>query len=125
MSITISGIGISRGIAIGKVYRLERGEIEIHETSIAKDLIEDEVARFRRAVRTARQQLKAIRNGIPETTRADIADFIDTHLLMLEDSMLTVAPVELIRRHQCNAEWALKSQRDALAQVFEEMDEAN
>ena len=47
MSITISGIGISRGIAIGKVYRLERGEIEIHETSIAKDLIEDEVARFR------------------------------------------------------------------------------
>ena len=60
-------------------------------------LIEDEVARFRRAVRTARQQLKAIRNSIPETTRADISDFIDTHLLMMEDSMLTAAPVELIR----------------------------
>lgn len=124
MSITITGTGISRGIAIGKVYRLERGHVDVYEAAIPKELIEDEVARFRRAVRTARQHLKAIRNSIPETTRADITDFIDTHLLMLEDSMLTMAPVELIRERQCNAEWALKSQRDALAAVFEEMDDA-
>ena len=123
MSITITGTGISRGITIGKVYRLERGDVEVYEAAIPKDLIEDEVARFRRAVRTARQQLKVIRNSIPETTRADITDFIDTHLLMLEDSMLTMAPVELIRERQCNAEWALKSQRDALAVVFDEMDD--
>ena len=123
MSIAISGTGVSRGIAIGKVHRVERGEVEVYEAAIPKQLVEDEVARFRRAVRTARQQLKAIRNSIPETTRMDISDFIDTHLLMMEDSMLTAAPVELIREHQCNAEWALKSQRDALAAVFDEMDD--
>ena len=123
MSATISGIGISHGIAIGKVYRLEWGKVEVYEATIPKELIEDEVAKFRRAVRTARQQLKAIRNSIPENTAADIIDFIDTHLLMLEDTMLTAAPVELIRQRQCNAEWALKSQRDALAQVFDEMDD--
>ena len=123
MSIAISGTGVSRGIAIGKVHRLELGEVEVYEAAIPKQLVEDEVARFRRAVRTARQQLKAIRNSIPETTRMDISDFIDTHLLMMEDSMLTAAPVELIREHQCNAEWALKSQRDALAAVFDEMDD--
>ena len=123
MSIAISGTGVSRGIAIGKVHRLEQGEVEVYEAAIPKQLVEDEVARFRRAVRTARQQLKAIRNSIPETTRMDISDFIDTHLLMMEDSMLTAAPVEIIREHQCNAEWALKSQRDALAAVFEEMDD--
>jgi phosphotransferase system enzyme I (PtsI) len=123
MSIAISGTGVSRGIAIGKVHRLEQGEVEVYEAAIPKQLVEDEVARFRRAVRTARQQLKAIRNSIPETTRMDISDFIDTHLLMMEDSMLTAAPVELIREHQCNAEWALKSQRDALAAVFDEMDD--
>jgi phosphotransferase system enzyme I (PtsI) len=123
MSINIPGTGVSRGIAIGPVHRLEGGEIEVYEAAIPHELIENEVARFRRAVRTARQQLKAIRNSIPETTRADITDFIDTHLLMLEDSMLTAAPVELIRKRQCNAEWALKSQRDALAAVFDEMDD--
>lgn len=123
MSITIPGSGVSRGIAIGPVHRLEGGETEIYEAVVPRELIENEVARFRRAVRAARQQLKDIRNSIPETTRADISDFIDTHLLMLEDSMLTAAPVELIRKHQCNAEWALKSQRDALATVFDEMDD--
>ncbi len=123
MSANISGIGISRGIAIGKVHRLEWGHGEVYEAAIPKHLIENEVARFRRAVRTARQQLKAIRNSIPENTAADITDFIDTHLLMLEDSMLTVATVELIRQRMCNAEWALKSQRDALAKVFDEMDD--
>ncbi len=123
MSISISGIGISRGIAIGAVYRLEQGDIEVYEAVIPKELVEDEISRFRRAVRAARQQLKAIRNSIPETTPADITDFIDTHLLMLEDSLLTAAPLELIRQRQCNAEWALKIQRDALAKVFDEMDD--
>jgi len=123
MSITIPGTGVSRGIAIGPVHRLEGGEVDVYEAAIPRELIENEVARFRRAVRIARQQLKAIRNSIPETTRADISDFIDTHLLMLEDSMLTATPVELIRERQCNAEWALKSQRDALAAVFDEMDD--
>jgi phosphotransferase system enzyme I (PtsI) len=124
MSLSISGIGISRGIAIGQVRRLEMGAVEVYEAAVPKSLVEDEVARFRRAIRTARQQLKAIRNSIPETTPEDITEFIDTHLLMLEDSMLTVAPVELIRQNLCNAEWALKIQRDALARVFDEMDDA-
>lgn len=123
MTVTISGTGISRGIAIGRAHRLDDGELEIYEAAIPKDLIEDEVARFRRAVRVARQQLKSIRNSIPESTSADITDFIDTHLLMMDDSMLTAAPIERIRRDQCSAEWALKSQRDELAQVFDEMDD--
>ncbi len=123
MTFTISGTGISRGIAIGRAQRLDDGELEIYEASIPKELIEDEVVRFNHAVQTARQQLKAIRNSIPETTSADITDFIDTHLLMMEDSMLTAAPIERIRHEQCNAEWALKSQRDELARVFDEMDD--
>jgi len=123
MTFTISGTGISRGIAIGRAQRLDDGELEIYEAAIPRELIEDEIARFRRAVQTARQQLKAIRNSIPETTSADITDFIDTHLLMMEDSMLTAAPIERIRREQCSAEWALKTQRDELARVFDEMDD--
>ncbi|HFD81423.1 MAG TPA: phosphoenolpyruvate--protein phosphotransferase [Gammaproteobacteria bacterium] len=123
MTITIYGSGVSRGIAIGKVYRLERGEVEVYEAAIPRHLVEDEVARFQRAVEIARQQLRSIRDSIPGSTPVDITDFIDTHLLMLDDSLLTAAPVELIRQRQCNAEWALKAQRDALAQVFDEMDD--
>lgn len=42
---------------------------------------------------------------------------------MLEDAALIEAPVDLIRTHKCNAEWALKIQRDLLVRVFEEMDD--
>ncbi|WJW74866.1 phosphoenolpyruvate--protein phosphotransferase [Thiohalobacter sp. IOR34] len=124
MSVQITGIGVSRGIAIGRAHILQRGELEVLEYAIPDQYLDQEIARFRRALDAARSQLRAIRNRIPAGTRADIVEFIDTHLLMLEDSTLTVAPEHLIAKQRINAEWALKLQRDALVAVFEEMDDA-
>jgi phosphotransferase system enzyme I (PtsI) len=124
MSLLLTGIGVSREIAIGHAHILHRGELEVLEYAIPAHLIEDEISRFRNALEVARRQLREIRGRIPPQTRADIAAFIDTHLLMLEDLTLTMAPEQLIRSKQCNAEWALKAQRDMLVQVFEEMDDA-
>ena len=123
MTVQLTGIGVSRGIAIGKAHLLTRGDLEVLEYAIPSHLIEDEVQRFRRALEIARSQLNAVRGRIPPNTRADIVEFIDAHILMLEDSTLTVAPEHLILTRQCNAEWALKLQRDALVQVFEAMDD--
>lgn len=124
MSLALHGIGISRGIAIGKACVLERDRPEILESAIPSHLIENEVARFEAALQLARQQLSAIREQIPSSSPLDITAFIDTHLLMLKDSTLSVGPVHLIRTRQCNAEWALKLQRDSLIAVFDEMDDA-
>jgi len=124
MSLALSGIGISRGVAIGKAHIILRGSIEVVESSIPGHLVEHEIARFLRAVGDARQQLESLRERIPVNTRPDIAAFIDTHLLMLDDTTLVDTPVELIREHGCNAEWALKLQRDAVVEVFEQMDDA-
>ena len=124
MSLALSGIGVSRGIAIGKAHIILRGSIEVLESAIPKHLIDDEVSRFLNAIEIARQQLKATRERIPEDTREDIVTFIDTHLLMLDDTTIVDRPVELIREHGCNAEWALKLQRNAIVEVFEQMDDA-
>jgi len=124
MSLALSGIGVSRGVAIGKAHVIMRGSIDVVAISIPADLIEDEVSRFLSAIETARQQLQSIRQRIPKDTRADIAAFIDTHLLMLDDATIVTAPVEHIREYGCNAEWALKLQRDAVVAVFEQMDNA-
>jgi phosphotransferase system enzyme I (PtsI) len=124
MSLALSGIGVSRGIAIGKAHIILRGSIEVLESAIPEHLIEDEVARFLSAVDSARRQLQAIQERIPVNTGMDIAAFIETHLLMLDDAMLVHVPVDFIRSHHCNAEWALKLQRDALVNVFEQMDDA-
>ena len=123
MTIALHGLGVSRGIAIGNIHIIQRDQLDIREYSIDKLLIETEIQRFEKAVTHARQQLRAIRKHIPSTTDADIAAFIDTHILMLEDSALIHEPINLIRELGCNAEWAMKLQRDALVSVFEEMDD--
>lgn len=124
MTIALHGVGVSRGIAIGKVHIVKRDQLDIREYSIKQHLIDDEIKRFENAVTNARQQLRAIREHIPESTSADIEEFIDTHLLMLGDVALTEEPMRLIKELACNAEWALKLQRDALVTVFDEMDDA-
>jgi phosphotransferase system enzyme I (PtsI) len=124
MSLALNGIGISRGVAIGRVHFIVRGSIEVQESVISERLIEAEIARFLTAVATARLQLSSIRDRIPKDTRADITAFIDTHLLMLDDATIVNTPVDLIRNTRCNAEWALKQQRDAVVEVFEQMDDA-
>ena len=120
---TLHGVSASKGVAIGKVHIVERGLLDVSEQSIKPSRVKNEVARFRRALKSARDELKAVKTKIPPDTATDICAFIDTHLLMLEDSALTNAPVKNIQNKHCNAEWALKLQRDALVAVFEAMDD--
>ncbi len=124
MTIALHGMGVSRGIAIGKVHVVKRDQLDIREYSIKRHRLGDEIKRFENALTNARQQLRAIREHIPVSTSADIEAFIDTHLLMLDDVALTKEPMRLIKELSCNAEWALKLQRDALVAVFDEMDDA-
>ncbi|TVR63602.1 MAG: phosphoenolpyruvate--protein phosphotransferase [Candidatus Competibacteraceae bacterium] len=123
MPFSLHGIGVSRGYAIGRTYLLQRNQPEITEYVIPDAIIEDEIQRFLNGLALAHQQLREIRLRIPATSSSDANAFIDTHLLMLEDPSLTEAPIELIRTRKCNAEWALKIQRDALIEIFENMDD--
>ena len=124
MTIAIQGISISRGIAIGKVHCIKHDQIDTPEYVIQKTKIENEISRLNDAISNARSELQAIRDHIPKTTSINISEFINTHLLMLEDKALTEEPKIIIKDRLCNAEWALKLQRDALVNVFDEMADA-
>ncbi len=124
MAIALQGISASKGIAIGKVYVVERGRLEVKETQISARAVTAEIARFKRALSAARAQLSAVKLKIPDDTPTDISAFIDTHLLMLDDSALSKVPIQHIKEQRVGAEWALKLQRDALVSVFDAMDDA-
>ena len=123
MTLSLHGMGVSRGIAIGRVHIIERGRLDIPEYHIEKDQVETETRRLVDAVSLAKRQLRAIRDHIPAATSPDIAPFIDTHLLMLDDAVLTQEPLRLIKSAAHNAEWALQLQRDTLMHVFDEMED--
>ena len=69
MSLALSGIGVSRGIAIGRAHVLLRGSIEVLESVLPEDLIENEVERFLQAVHSARLQLESLREQVDKLAR--------------------------------------------------------
>ena len=121
--LALHGTGVSDGIAIGKALVLQRDLPEIPEYAIPQEYLEDEVARFQRAVEASRLQLLAIREHIPANAPSEASSFLDAHLLMLDDNMIALATSDAIRQQRCNAEWALKTQSDVLSAVFEQMDD--
>ncbi|MFI0458784.1 MAG: phosphoenolpyruvate-utilizing N-terminal domain-containing protein, partial [Candidatus Thiodiazotropha endolucinida] len=87
MTLSCQGIGIntSREVAIGDVYLLQQGIPEVTHREISGDLIQSEIERFENALHITSNHLRLVREQIPTNTALDISEFIDTHLLMLED----------------------------------------
>jgi len=123
VSIYISGIGVSKGIAIGEAYVLVREQFDARQISLPASEINSEIIRFKKALALANKQLHDIKKKIAKNTADDIVVFIDTHLLMMEDPAFNEGTIINIKKHFCNAEWALKMQGERLVQVFDEMED--
>ena len=123
MSIYISGIGVSKGIAIGEAYLIAREKIDVTQQTLPASKIKAEIKRFKKALKLANSQLHDIKKKIAKDTADDILVFIDTHLLMLEDPAFDEGTIANIKRFSCNAEWALQIQGERLVQVFDEMED--
>jgi phosphotransferase system enzyme I (PtsI) len=125
VTIAFQGIGVAaaRSVAIGPAFITGHGLRTATQTTIARDQIGAELDRLNEAVAAARRALKAVREQIPPSTPLNIAEFIDTHLLMLDDVALVDEVRRIIRDQLYNAEWALQTQRDVLVQIFDEMDD--
>ncbi len=125
MTTAFQGIGIatSRSLALGPAHIDARGRGNIAQSTIAVDQIAAEIDRLDRAVAAARHALRAVRTQIPRHTPINIAEFIDAHLLMLDDTALIGEVRRIVAEQLCNAEWALQIQCDALVRVFDEMDD--
>jgi len=92
VTLSLHGMGVSRGIAIGRAHIIERDRLDIPEYHVDKDQIASETQRLISAVDQAKQQLRAIRDHIPAAAAPDIAPFITNHLLILDDAVLTQDP---------------------------------
>ncbi|KPK12545.1 MAG: phosphoenolpyruvate-protein phosphotransferase [Acidithiobacillales bacterium SG8_45] len=121
--LALHGTGVSSGISIGKAYVLRRAQISVPEYNVPKALVEKEVERFQHAIDSSREQLELVHKHIPANAPAEAGSFIETHLLILADKLIAEAPIESIRKHKRNAEWALSIQGQELGRIFEQMDD--
>ncbi len=124
MSFAIHGIGVSGGIAIGRAHLVSHATFEVGRYAVPPPQVPEESARFDAAIRAVRAELEELHAGVPATAPAEFAAFINLHLMILNDSTLSVAPRKIIEDEQCNAEWALKVQMDALLAQFDTIENA-
>jgi phosphotransferase system HPr (HPr) family protein len=83
------GLGVSDGIVIGRVLRLQEGTRDVYRAHIADADLERERRRFRAAVRLSRRQLEAIKDRAEKELGRGQAYIFDAHLLFLQDAKLT------------------------------------
>lgn len=103
----LKGLGVSSGIAAGKVHLLDRETISVPKRSIKEALIEREVHRLRNAIQTAVEELKHIQDTVPDEDVKKHAFIIDTHMMILQDDFFSQSVIDMIRQEKINAEWAL------------------
>jgi len=123
MSFTIHGIGVSGGIAIGRAHLLTNTRLEVEHYDIAPAEIDAEQARFDNAIATARNELAALVQHIPENAPPEFEGFLDLHLMILGDSTLSEVPKQIIASQRSNAEWALTQQAETLLSQFDRIED--
>jgi phosphotransferase system enzyme I (PtsI) len=119
----LSGIGVTRGIAIGRAHLVAPSELEVRQVTIERRDVVHEIARLTRAFSLVRDELEELRRGIAPDAPTEVRAFLDLHLLILEDSLLSEAPRDLIRTRLMNAEWALTIQLEEVCRQFEAIDD--
>lgn len=123
-SFSMHGVGVSSGIAIGHAHLISHALLEVVHFKIKVSAVDDEIARFERAITLVKQDLEQLKSQLPKNAPAELGAFINTHLAMLSDKSLSEAPKAIIRNELCNAEWALKQQMDDIVAQFDAIEDA-
>ena len=122
MSFSLHGIGVSSGIAIGRVHLLSHATLEVPHLTIPPRAVDKEIARFNKAVDTVRRELDSLKSS-SELLAAEVAAFVELHEMILADPELSETPKDIIRQRRCNAEWAVIQQMEKLVAEFDSFED--
>ncbi len=106
----VTGLPISEGIAIGRLCFLKEQEAKkIPQIQISIGDVEEEIQRYRRAIRSSRLDLEEIQINLAQEGSIEAVTIIDSHIRMLEDPFMTTLMEERIRKQLLNTEAVFQS----------------
>ncbi len=113
----LKGFSVSRGVAIGKAYLLDRTKVCVLKHKILPVQIKSEIKRFRDAIEKSKTQMQDIKHRAGKISdRYSI--ILDTYTLLLEDEILVNETIESIEKECMNAEWALTQTMEKFTSLF-------
>ena len=118
----MKGIAVSKGVAIGKAYLLDRSKFCILKQTLEEHEVEKEIDRFRDAIEKTKVQMSDIKKRA-EKIADKYAVILDTYTLLLDDDILVNETIENIRTHQTNAEWTLNQTLQNFLNLFDNIND--
>ena len=122
--VRLTGLGVSRGVAIGGVYRHDAEALTVPEYRIAPAKVNAEKARIQAAVALAGTQVASIKakvEGVGGLAGEEVGYLLDAYGQMLHSSRLIRGVLSRIETDFLNAEAALSKEIETIAQTFTAM----
>ena len=114
----IVGIKASPGIAIGRAFILDRQARAIEKKEISARRVPKEIKRFLSALEKARTRMEKVRDGLGTDTAKELATILETHIMLLKDSVLEQDVIKIIKDQKVNAEWAMAEHIDKFRRLL-------
>ena len=121
MEIRITGIGVSPGIAIGKVYLLIKKEVAVSKCPCKNPAEEQE--KLLDARNKTKNQLLKIRETTAKKVSEEKAAIFDAHITLLEDEDLLEEVNDIILNDKVCAEYALTQGIEVYRKILSEVED--
>src|SRR4026209_186564 len=121
--IRFEGIGVSPGIAFGRIHVVREDIDEVVRYQIAPSQITDEIGRFEAGLIQTRMQILEMQQRIAESIGAKDAAIFDAHLLVVEDRTLIDEVLRKLKTDLCNVEWAFQEVATRYAETLSKIDD--
>ncbi|HKN78665.1 MAG TPA: phosphoenolpyruvate--protein phosphotransferase [Lysobacter sp.] len=120
----LPGHGASRGSALGRARVRLPHVLDVREERIPAEAVDVELDRLHAAIDVVREEMRVLRVRLHGALAQEVGEFLDLHALLLDDPELLQGLDDLIRMGRFTADYALRLQRDRIANVFKDMDDA-
>ncbi len=115
----IRGLGVSAGVAVGPAHVIFPGHIKVSRTRIPLKDVEKEITRLKEAVEQTANNIKKLREKIPQDL-GEIHAILEAQCMIVRDPSL-IREAETYIKEGFNAEWALFKVLKRYEKVFSEI----
>lgn len=114
----LRGQAVVRGYAIGRAVVMGAAALEVVHYRIQPEDVEAECQRLKDALVQAQGELQHMIDHLPDDAPREMGPLLTVHCMLLADRMLSEQACLLIAERLYNAEWALTTQGQTLAEQF-------
>ncbi len=121
MEKSLTGIGVSQGIAIGPAHLIQEKALIVKPRTIPLKEVPAELKRFEKAIEQTAAAIQKIQRRADRLAPSQQAEIFDVHLSLLKDPMLVGRTRENISSQRINSDYALLQALQEYQRLFNQL----